>query len=520
MSRTSKTSIVCPGNEHPLLAENEQTLLYDCTSELISFHNKKLEIVWANRAASQSSGLLPEQLTGRRCYEVWYQRTEPCPHCPAQKVFQTGASVRCEQTTPDGRTWDMQVRPVETVHGDAVSVIVAKRDITEHKRIQQTLERIKRALAVISQSNGVLVKATDEQTLLRETCRILVDIGGYALAWVAYTDCGPHQRIIPVCYAGNGQKYIAAIERKLAQSDELLSRMAIKQRKTCVARNVRAVASHSRWARLALEHDFSSAVALPFLNNGSAFGALCICAATTDMFTERELMMLRELTDDIVYGITTLRTRIEHRRSKLRVQHSLVRLQNALEETVQALSSVVEKRDCYTAGHQRRVTRLACAIAHKIGMPPEQIQGVRLAGLLHDIGKIVIPSEILTKPATLSNAESAIVRTHPHVGYDIVKSIDFPWPVAQIILQHHERMDTSGYPQKLRGSQILIEARIIAVADVVEAMSSHRPYRAARTVDVAMQEIATNRERCYDPKVVDACLRIMQHGEFQFETMT
>ena len=176
----------------------------------------------------------------------------------------------------------------------------------------------------------------------------------------------------------------------------------------------------------------------------------------------------------------------------------------------------VSIRDPYTAGHQRRVTKLACAIAKEIGLTKEQIEGLRVAAIIHDIGKINIASEILSKPGRLTKLEFEMIKTHPQTGYEILKEIEFPWPVAQIVLQHHERMNGSGYPQGLSGKDILIEARILGVADVVEAMASYRPYRPALGIDKALEEILNNKGVLYDPDVVDACLKVFTEKGFKF----
>ncbi len=188
-----------------------------------------------------------------------------------------------------------------------------------------------------------------------------------------------------------------------------------------------------------------------------------------------------------------------------------------LEGTVGALASVAEKRDPYTAGHQERVSRLACAIAEQMGLPEAQIEGIRVAGTLHDIGKMYVPAEILNKPGALADVEMALVRVHSEAGYDIVKGIEFPWPVAQAILQHHERLDGSGYPAGLAGEDIILEARILGVADVVEAMSSPRPFRRALSMDETLEEISRNRGVLYDPRVVDACLKLFTEKGFRLE---
>ena len=193
------------------------------------------------------------------------------------------------------------------------------------------------------------------------------------------------------------------------------------------------------------------------------------------------------------------------------------RLQKVLEGTIQAVGLTTETRDPYTAGHQRRVALLACAVAREIGLCEEQVESIRVAGLMHDIGKMSVPAEILSKPSRLTEIEFNLIKAHPKVAYDILATIEFPWPIADIVLQHHERMDGSGYPHGIKVEEIMLEARILAVADVVEAMLSHRPYRPALGIDKALEEIGQNRGLLYDQDVVDACIRLFAEKRFQFE---
>ena len=187
-----------------------------------------------------------------------------------------------------------------------------------------------------------------------------------------------------------------------------------------------------------------------------------------------------------------------------------------LEESFHALATMLEKRDPYTAGHQQRVADLAEKIALELGLSKDQAHGIRLAGIVHDIGKIQVPAEVLNKPGKLTDIELSLIRLHPQVGYDILKAIRSPWPIPAAVLQHHERLDGSGYPQGLKTDQIIIEARIISVADTVEAMSSHRPYRAGLGLDAALAEISKLRGTQLDPAVVDACLRLFKEQGYQF----
>ncbi len=205
------------------------------------------------------------------------------------------------------------------------------------------------------------------------------------------------------------------------------------------------------------------------------------------------------------------------KRAEEELKKSYERLQKSFEGTINALVSALEKRDPYAVGHQRRVTKLACAIGREMDLSKDQIDGLRLAGPVHDVGKLRIPTEILIKPSPLAPFEFVIVKMHPQIGYEILKPIEFPYPVAQIVLQHHERIDGSGYPAGLKGAKILLEARIMGVSDVVEAMSSYRLFRPTLGVGMALEEIIKDKGILYDPDVVDACLILFYEKRFNFE---
>jgi PAS domain S-box-containing protein len=216
----------------------------------------------------------------------------------------------------------------------------------------------------------------------------------------------------------------------------------------------------------------------------------------------------------VIKYIRDVTYRVEAQRS---VEENLKNLRKALNGTVKALANTLEYKDPYTAGHQRRVVQLACALAQELGESPQYVEGVRVMGFLHDLGKIAIPGEILSKPSRLSEYEFNLIKIHPQAGYDILKEIDFPWPVALAVLQHHERLDGSGYPHGLAGDDIIREARILAVADVVEAIVSHRPYRPALGLDQAIAEISRHQGVLYDADVVQACLRLLSEKAFTFQ---
>jgi len=248
-------------------------------------------------------------------------------------------------------------------------------------------------------------------------------------------------------------------------------------------------------------------------------------ALSTKWQAERQLLslhselesLIEKRTAELVESNKLLKSEVENRKQiQLELEQSFANLKKVTDATIQAIALTVEKRDPYTSGHQRRVAKLTRAIAEAIGLSEDQIEGAHVAASIHDIGKISLPAEILSKPIQLSEIEISLIQAHAQAGYDILKGLDFPWPIADIIIQHHERMDGSGYPRGLSGDRISIEARIIGVADVVETMSSHRPYRPSMGIEKALEEITLNSGTLYDSQVVDACLNIFNGKGFLF----
>jgi putative nucleotidyltransferase with HDIG domain len=198
---------------------------------------------------------------------------------------------------------------------------------------------------------------------------------------------------------------------------------------------------------------------------------------------------------------------------------NLTKFKDAMDGIVQAMCLTVEMKDPYTAGHQQRVADLACAIALEMGLSQDRRYGLRMAGIIHDLGKIIVPTEILCKPGNLTGLEYELIKSHVQAGYDIMKKVEFPWPLADIILQHHERLDGSGYPHGLKGDEIMLEASLIAVADVFETIASHRPYRPSLGLDKAVEEIERNQGRLYHPEAVKICLQLIEEKRFFFEDL-
>jgi PAS domain S-box-containing protein len=235
----------------------------------------------------------------------------------------------------------------------------------------------------------------------------------------------------------------------------------------------------------------------------------------TTIWTEEKFSLLKDEKKQPIGILGISRDISERKQSEEKLQQTLENLRKAFIASIQLLVSAVEARDPYTAGHQIRSANLARAIATEMGLPRDKIEGLRMAGSIHDIGKLSIPAEILSKPTKLTNIEFSLIKEHSVNGYEMLKGVESPWPLAEIVYQHHERMDGSGYPRNLKGDEILMEARILSVADVVESMASHRPYRPAIGIEAALEEIGKNKGVLYDDAVADACLRLFREKGFK-----
>lgn len=244
-----------------------------------------------------------------------------------------------------------------------------------------------------------------------------------------------------------------------------------------------------------------------------------------DIFELTKKEQYPDVVNELAESFGMMMVRVEAREYYLselveELKNSIEKTKKTLKGVIFALSSAIEKRDLYTAGHQFRVSKLASAIGAEMTLSEDTVEAIRVGGVLHDIGKIYIPAEILTKPSKLTDIEFALIKTHTQAGYEILKNIEFPWPVAETALQHHERIDGTGYPNGISGNRILLEAKIVAVADVVEAMASHRPYRPALGLEKALQEITRHSGTFFDPEVVKACKSVLNQKNFTLNDIT
>ncbi|MGA7178445.1 MAG: PAS domain S-box protein [Thiobacillaceae bacterium] len=434
-----------------------------------------------------------------------------------EQIFHSGAArFESMHARKDGSTFPVEVS-AKLVKLDKPYVLSVVRDITERRKADAESLQVNRVLKTLSAGNRTLLRASDEKAFMTQMCEVITSVGEYPLAWIGLVRQDGNNSVEVAAIAGEGRSHIEKLCLTGGDwSDGRPMCIALHTGKTQVVQNTNYDSRFGPWCKAAVECGYASKIALPLKENGVALGVLNIYSKKTSAFNDSEVDLLGEVADDLAFGLVNLRTRMERNKAVKERKHYVEQLRKSLEDALQAIATTVEMRDPYTAGHQRRVAQFATAIARQLGLPEEQVHGIFLASVVHDIGKVLIPAEVLSKPGRLNEIEYSFIKTHSQAGYDILKGIEFPWPIAQAVLQHHERLDGSGYPQGSKGDAIILEARILGVADVVEAMSSHRPYRPGLGVVAALEEVIGKRGVCFDPQVVDACLALFREQHFSF----
>jgi PAS domain S-box-containing protein/putative nucleotidyltransferase with HDIG domain len=482
-------------------------LLVDENAKILSFNRKFVDIFG-----------IPEDLVRvgdhRAVLGFALQRVEDPEQCLAkvEELYRNReARSRDEISFKDGKVVDRFSSPVIGRDRTYYGRVWYFREITAQRQAERALAKVHRARCALSQFSGVLVHAKDEAELIQAMCDSIVTIGGYRFAWVGLVEHDASKTIRAVAHAGYESGYIG--EAHVTWDDVAPGRgpvgTAVRTARLQVVQDIQTDASFAPWRDKAAARGYRSIVALPLLSGVEPIGVLAIYASEVNAFDGEELALLNDLAEDLGYGLVTLRTRIAHEKGSMRLLKSM-------EATVLAMAATMESRDAYTAGHQRRVADLAVAIARELRLPQDDVDGLHFAAIVHDLGKIQIPAEILSKPGSLTPIEYQLIKEHPETGYNILKTVDFPWPIAEIVRQHHERLDGSGYPHGLKGDAILMCARILAVADTVEAMAAHRPYRPGLGVDKALEHVASHRGTSFDAAAVDACLRLFAEKRFSF----
>ncbi|MCL4417995.1 MAG: HD domain-containing protein [Actinobacteria bacterium] len=361
----------------------------------------------------------------------------------------------------------------------------------------EEIKRLNTLRDAICKINHLLLHVKKENVLYQKVCDILIKTGEYNFIWIGLFDTQGN-KINCAAFAGKGNGYLENPAVMVKGEDKVL-----------IVNDIATDPFFKPWRNKALYRDCRAMAAVPLICNKKVIGNLNVYSGLENSFKNQEIKFLKEVANDIAIGIKSIRYEKELERNYFNTKKTLY-------EIINSIALISERRDSYTAGHQKRVAVLTRAIAKEMKLDADTIEGIYLISILHDIGKMCIPLSILSKPAYLSKAETMLIQSHCREGYDILKNIEFPWPIAKTILQHHERINGSGYPNRLKGKNILLEAKIIAVADTLEAMSSHGPYRPAIGLNKALEEIAKNKGILYDNSVVDICIDLFKNKKFKF----
>ncbi|MBU3639550.1 HD domain-containing phosphohydrolase [Polynucleobacter sp. AP-RePozz3-80-G7] len=394
---------------------------------------------------------------------------------------------------------------------------INQHNLSSDLAIRDELEKRGWALSALSEAAAALARANSTELLIQEVCQAIAAQGPYVLAWVGQAQGDAFKTVKVVGVAGVASGYIKDIVVSWSNA-EVTGRgpagSCIRSNKTSVVIDDEIDPGFVAWRERAKEFGIRSAIGCPIPDGitGMPFGVLMVYSKVPNTFGSSEVQLFESLAKEIGFGLRSIER--QHKLDDQIHEKELMqeRLATALRATIEAMSKTMEWRDPYTAGHQKRVASIAMAIGRQLGWDNERIQAIYMAAMVHDIGKMAVPSEILTKPSRLTDLEMQMVQGHVEAGYQILKDIPFPWPIADMVRQHHERLDGSGYPMGLKDKQISQEGRVLAVADTIEAMATHRPYRPAKGLNSAMDEIQAEAGIKLDTKVVEAAFKLLENG--------
>jgi len=492
---------------------------FDEEIDFILLYDKSYRIVRANRAYAERAGMTLETMIGKPYWEVFPRRRGPLPERQAGAASgDRGVELRLDS----GEALFSRSTPLHGEAGEYLSTLHVLRDITAQRRAEVAYARSRLVLKMLGECLLEMAQAADERQMIQTACDALVRKYGYHLAWVGYaaqeTSQAAGTAVHPVVHRGHRSGHLdaqTAAGEDGAGGEHNPAALAMSACAPFVAQNILKASQFAFLRKDAVRSGYASALGLPLRDKGSVLGALCIYAADAFAFEPEEVRLLECLAAGVAQGVVAFRVRTERNAALEQRAERLDRLSSGLEDTIEAIANALEMRDARNVRHQSRVGALAMAIATEMGLPAEQARGIRLAGLVHDVGESRISREIFNKSARLTEDEVMLEQEHARFGHDVLQNIDLPWPIAEIVLQHHERLDGSGYPRGLKRNEILLEARIIGVADTIVAMAfEQHAYRPRLGIPAALAEVERQKGCCYDAAVVDAALRLFHNKRF------
>ena len=508
-----------PTAHTPLSACTLQALISQLPDRVV-IKDHTSTFIACNQRFADDLGLAVDAISGKTDFDFFPPQLAARYQADDQRVIRNGESITVQEPGmfAGNPGWlETSKSPIFDAAGQCIGLTVIIRDISQRLRDIDEMRRQSWAVQANSRTNQALVQARDENELLQAVCEAIVADQRYQLALICGI-CDVQQKQLQVlACAGSARGYAEQLQVSWDEHEATGQGPighCIRQGSTVSLGELQQQPQFQPWQAGVRQFGLQAIVAIPLVAGPDLIGALAVYAGEAQSFGPVEVQVFEELTRNVQFGIQSRRTQVAYQQSLQEQASQAQVLEKALENALAAIASVLEQRDPYTAGHQKHVAELAVLIGQEMGLSDERLRGLYLSGVVHDLGKIEVPAEILSKPSRLHPVEFALVKRHPDVAYNILKNIDFPWPIADIIRQHHEFMDGSGYPLGLRGDAILLEARILTVADIVESMSSDRPYRAALGIEQAIAQIRLMRGVQLDPEAVDACIRVLELGAF------
>lgn len=527
MASKSKPAAVMTG-----VGEIDYRLITEGAEDAIWILDNELTFSYINPYGASMLGGSPEMIVGQSLSELFKNDALDRPILHFETAVKSGRPVLAEEMVQigDRELWlSTRLIPIHGADGKVDAVIGYSRDVTERHQMEDKLKKREEELKIqlkhsntVSELASTLIATDDTKTLLKKMVEVIgrtLDVDRTIIYRVDF-----EENVVDGMAEWLNPKTPGVESTMRRYSMDMFLGGALKIWKTRAP-----LVSNYNEVNPALVKDGSSEILhdqmkiksllwYPFFFQEHSFYAVVFNQVQKRRdWTEEEIFLAGKIAEQMTVAIQKVALLKQRAAMDKELKASLKSLKRTLEDTVSALAVTAEKKDPYTAGHQQRVYKLAYAIANELGLSPEKAEGVRIAAMVHDIGKIYIPAEILSKPSLLTDLEFGMVQTHSQFGFDILKTIDFPWPIAKAVLQHHERLDGSGYPLKLKDDQICIEARILAVADVVESMISYRPYRPMLGLPKALEEIRKNKGKLYDSDAADACLTLFNKKGFKLE---
>jgi putative nucleotidyltransferase with HDIG domain len=384
---------------------------------------------------------------------------------------------------------------------------------------ENDLQKQNWALLAHAKASSALVRSTNRDDLIEGVCNAIINQPPYVLAWVGLANHDPLKTVSVIGAHGAAAEYAKGIDIKWSTDTpegQGPTGECIQSGLPVLINDVEKDPRFLPWRERARPYGIRSVIAVPIRDHDpQVLGALTVYANLPDAFGNTETVLFESLAKEIGFGLVGIEK--QHQLDNEITQREQVHRQlvDSLHATIEAISRTMEWRDPYTAGHQKKVALLSEAIARKLGWDEEKIKGLYLAALVHDMGKIATPAEILTKPSQLSETEMTLIREHPNTGYEILKDVPFSWPIAEAVRQHHERLDGSGYPRGLKGDAIIPEARVLGIADTIEAMTSHRPYRPGLGLDKAIEQVKLEAGIRLDAQMSQAACELLEQDEFR-----